>query len=95
MLWLLFFFLNFLEALTLSFLLVEVVLVALLPGFDLVFLKKVVMIHELEVLEVVRVALADAFFAVRHDSEEHLSLQEGQHKELHVLSVDVPQLFVA
>lgn len=65
-------------------------LVELLPSIDLNrLLKEIVVVHQLEVLQVVSMSLAHAISPVSHHSEEDLSLQVWGHQHLEVVSLDV------
>ena len=57
-------------------------------------LQQIVMLHKLEVLQVVGVGLANALTAVVHKSEEDVSLKTGHHQHFQVFSLNIFDFFI-
>lgn len=57
-------------------------------------LQQIVMLHKLEVLQVVGVGLAYALTAVVHKSKEDVSLKTGHHQHFQVFSLNIFDFFI-
>jgi len=73
---------------------VLVTLVELFPLFALVLFHHLVVVHQLQVLEIISVSSLDAFFSLVHDPDECFGLVERNHEELEVFGVDVLEFLV-